>query len=237
MVTALVNTAGNARKPPSTSPSWASMNSRCSAGLDLLAAALRQGRIVGLVDHLLADLDQPALESEVVQQAPVVVGVDDALGGAREAGEILRAVQIAQRLVVLERDLQGDVIGEPAAFDQAGHGREDPAVHRLVEMLGPQVLADPVIGFVVDQDRAEQRLLGLDIVRLGAKAGRAARIAASVEGSVMPWARSYHEPVSRNALMCPQECGSRGRRRRLQKPRRNPLLSSRDPWRARPNPG
>ena len=33
---------------------------------------------------------------------------------------------------------------------------------RLGEMLGPQELGDPVEGGVVDEDRAEQRLLGLD---------------------------------------------------------------------------
>ncbi len=140
--------------------------------LDLLAPALGQGRIVGLVDHLLADVDQAALEAEVVQQAAVVAGVEDGLGGAREAGEIARAVQLAERLVLVECDLEGQMVGEPAALDQPRHGLEDPAVDRLVEMLRPQELRDPVIGLVVDQDRAEQRLLGFDVVGLGAEARR-----------------------------------------------------------------
>ncbi len=144
--------------------------------LDLLAAALRHGRIVGLVDQLLADVDQAALEPEVVQQPAVVAGVEDRLGGAGEAREIARAVELAQRLVLVERDLEGQVVGEPALLDQPAHRLEDPTVHRLVEMLRPQELRDPVIGLVVDQDRAEQRLLGLDVVRLGAKAGRRPRL-------------------------------------------------------------
>ncbi|MDF2782518.1 MAG: hypothetical protein K0S96_2323 [Geminicoccaceae bacterium] len=144
--------------------------------LDLLAAALRHGRIVGLVDQLLADVDQAALEPEVVQQAAVVAGVEDRLGGAGEAREVARAVELAQRLVLVERDLEGQVVGEPALLDQPAHRLEDPAVHRLIEMLWPQELRDPVIGLVVDQDRAEQRLLGLDVVRLGAKAGRRPRL-------------------------------------------------------------
>ena len=75
--------------------------------LDLLAPALGQARVVGLVDHLLADVDQAALEPEIVQQPAVVAGVQDGLGGAREPGQIARAVQLAQRLVLVERDFQG----------------------------------------------------------------------------------------------------------------------------------
>ena len=47
---------------------------------------------------------------------------------------------------------------------------EDPAVDRLEEVLRAQELADPMVGLVVDQDGAEQRLLGLDVVGLGAEA-------------------------------------------------------------------
>ena len=40
-----------------------------------------------------------------MQQATVVLGIDDALGRAREPGEVLRAIQLAQRLVVLNATL------------------------------------------------------------------------------------------------------------------------------------
>jgi hypothetical protein len=39
---------------------------------------------------------------------------------------------------------------------------------RLEEMVGQQEVRDPVEGVVIDQDRAQQRLLGLDVVRLDA---------------------------------------------------------------------
>jgi hypothetical protein len=42
---------------------------------------------------------------------------------------------------------------------------EDLAVQRLEEMARLQEIRDPVEGVVVDQDRAEQSLFGLDIVR------------------------------------------------------------------------
>jgi len=38
-------------------------------------------------------------------------------------------------------------------------------VHRVGEMVRAQEFADPFIGAVVHQDRAQQRLLGLQIVR------------------------------------------------------------------------
>ena len=106
-----------------------------------------------------------------MQQATVVFGIDDALGGARQAGEILRAIQFTQCLIILERNLKRDVIGQSAAFDQAMHVRKDAAMHRLVKVFGPQEFADPMIGFVIDQDRAKQRLFGFYIVRLSAKPG------------------------------------------------------------------
>ncbi len=41
----------------------------------------------------------------------------------------------------------------------------DDAMHRLEEMLRLEEIRDPVEGLVVDEDRAEQRLLGLDVLR------------------------------------------------------------------------
>ena len=40
---------------------------------------------------------------------------------------------------------------------------------RLEEMLRLEEVGDPVERLVVDEDRAEQRLLGLDVVRRGAE--------------------------------------------------------------------
>ena len=56
-------------------------------------------------------------------------------------------------------------IGDLAHADQFAGDLEDLAVQRLVEMRRLQEIRDAVEGVVVDQDRAEQRLLGLDIVR------------------------------------------------------------------------
>ena len=41
----------------------------------------------------------------------------------------------------------------------------DAPVQVLEEMLGLEEVGDAVVGVVVDEDRAEQRLLGVDVVR------------------------------------------------------------------------
>ena len=83
--------------------------------------------------------------------------------------EVARPVQLAQGRVFLEQALERHRVGQLPAPDRLGAALEDPGVHRLEEMLGAQELAHPVIGVVVDQDGAEQRLLGLDVVRLDAE--------------------------------------------------------------------
>ena len=45
------------------------------------------------------------------------------------------------------------------------HDLVDLAVDRLVEMLGREEVGDAIERLVVDEDGAEQRLLGLDVVR------------------------------------------------------------------------
>ena len=166
---ASVSTTGKARNSPLDSPSWASANSSCSASSICSRPLSGLGGVEGAVDRVLADLDQAALEGEVVDHPAVVGGVDDGVGRLGEPAEIARAVELAQRRVLLEQALERDRVGELAAPDRLDAALEDPGVDRLEEMLGAQELADAVIGVVVDQDGAEQRLLGLDVVRLDAE--------------------------------------------------------------------
>ena len=93
------------------------------------------------------------------------------LRGPRQLGQIARPVQLAQCRVLLEQHLERDRVGQHPVADPLRAGGVDAAVDRLVEVLGAQELRDPVIGLVVDQDGAEHRLLGLDIVRRDAEGG------------------------------------------------------------------
>ena len=65
----------------------------------------------------------------------------------------------------LERDRRRDLAGA----DQIARKLIDLLVDRLEEMLRLEEIGDPVERLVVDQDRAQQRLLRLDIVRSGTK--------------------------------------------------------------------
>jgi hypothetical protein len=115
-----------------------------------------------------------------VDRAPIVVRVDDALGRAGEAGEILRAVQLAQGFVLVERRFEQDVIRQVPGSDVPSHRCEDASVHRLVEVLCAEVCLDLGKCRVVDHDSAKKRLLGLDVVWAGPEAGRHAGMSGHV---------------------------------------------------------
>ena len=104
-----------------------------------------------------------------MDDAPILRGVDDGFGGVREPAEIAGAVQLPQRRVLLEQQLQRHRVGQLAPCYLLYAAIVDPGVDGLEEVLRLKELADAVVGVVVDQDRAEQRLLGLDVVRLDAE--------------------------------------------------------------------
>ena len=66
--------------------------------LDLVARRGLDGRVVGHVDHVLADPDQIAADGEVVDRAAVVLGVDDGGRIAGETGEVLEMVSRQSRI-------------------------------------------------------------------------------------------------------------------------------------------
>ena len=137
--------------------------------LDL--AGGRQVEVVGMggIDHLLADIDQLAAQMEIVDRAPVVLGIDDGDDGAGKPRQILRAAMLDQGRILVEQALQRQSIGDLAALDQLAGGLVDAAVQRVGEMIGPQELVDLVEDQVVGEDRAEQRHLGLVVVRRDAR--------------------------------------------------------------------
>jgi hypothetical protein len=130
--------------------------------LDLVPGRGLHGRVEGHVDHVLADGDQVPAHREVVDGAAVILRVDDRgrLGG--EAGEVLRDGDAAQVLIAQE-GLHGDRRRDLAGLDQARGHLVDAPVQVLDEVRGLEEVRDPVIGVVVDQDRAQERLFGVDV--------------------------------------------------------------------------
>jgi len=66
---------------------------------------------------------------------------------------------------VLELVGQQDRLGQLALADVRLQRREQPLVERFVEVSRLQPVAQPFIGGVVVQQRAQQRLFGLDVRR------------------------------------------------------------------------
>src|SRR5208337_4418032 len=132
--------------------------------LDLVARARIHRRVIGDVDDILADRDQLAPHGEIVDAAAVVVSVDDRGRLAREAGEILRHGDAA-KIMFAEEGLERDRRRQLARADQRSGDLENAAVNLFDEMLAPEEIRDAIERVVVDEDRAQKRLFGLEIVR------------------------------------------------------------------------
>ena len=130
--------------------------------LDLVARRGIDRRVIGDIDDVLADLNELAADRKIVDRAAVIVGVDDGRRFRGKAREILRNGDAAE-IVIAKVRLQRDRRGELAGADQRSRDLIDAAMNFLDEMLDLQKIRDAVIGVVVDEDRAEQRLLGFDI--------------------------------------------------------------------------
>src|SRR5579864_5795364 len=98
-----------------------------------------------------------------MDRSSVILGVDDRDHRRREPSQVLRAANLGERAVLVEEVLERDRVGELTTLHQLRDGGKDPTMHTLGEMAGLQELRNAVIGGIVDEDRAEKRLLGLDI--------------------------------------------------------------------------
>ena len=94
----------------------------------------------------------------------IVVSVDDRRRLARQAGEILRHGDAAKVMIAEER-LERHRRRQLAGPDQRSRDLEYAAMNFLDEVLAPQEVRDAVERVIVDEDRAEQRLFGLEVVR------------------------------------------------------------------------
>ncbi len=135
--------------------------------LDLVPGGLLDGRLVGAVHQFLADGDQPAADGEVIDSPTVLGRVDDRSRVRRQSGEVLDH-RLAAEIGIAQVGLHGDRRRQLARFDQRRGDGEDLLVGILHEVLGKEEVRHAVIGVVVDQDGAQQRLLRIDVVRCDA---------------------------------------------------------------------
>ncbi len=133
---------------------------------DLRARRVVHRRVIGAVVDVGADIDEFAPHREFVDRAPVFFGVDDRRRRVGEARQILRAADFGQRRVALEEVLQRHRRGEVALRDQLRRRLVNSSVYGIEEMRRLEKARHAVVGLVVDEDRAQERLLRVDIVRL-----------------------------------------------------------------------
>ena len=136
---------------------------------DLLGGALVDLAAIGLVDHVLTQLDEFPFQVEVVNQPSVFPGIDDGNGGRRQFRQIGWTADVGQAFVLFEITFQGNRVGDLAALDQLAAGFVKAPVLAQGEMFGPEEFGNPFVYPVVGEHRAEQGLFRLDIVRQGAE--------------------------------------------------------------------
>jgi hypothetical protein len=159
---------------------------------DLLGRRFLDIAGVGVVDHVLAELDELAPKIEVVDDAPVFAGIDDGDRRQREFSEIGGAADLGQALFRFEEVLQGYRVGDLGALDEDHAGFEYAAVLGHGEVLRTQKIHHFFVGTAVGENGAEERFLGLDVMGLHPQRGAADR--RGVLGVDERWrdGRGYH---------------------------------------------
>ena len=101
----------------------------------------------------------------VVDGASVVGGIDDGDDRGLQLAQIAAAADFFERPVLVEHGLEACRVRNLTLLDQRLNGGENPPVHRLSKVFGLEKVGDPFEGHVVGQQRPEQPLLDLDILR------------------------------------------------------------------------
>ena len=143
---------------------------RLLGALDQVLGRVLDVGIEGLVHEVGADADQLAPLRQLVDGAAIFLGIDDGGGVGGETREVGRPADFLQRGVIVEIGLERHRRGQLAGADQGGRHLVDAGMDGFEEMLGRQEGRNAVAGLVVDQDGAQKRLFGLQIMGRGAEA-------------------------------------------------------------------
>ena len=155
--------------------------------LDLGARIDRFARVHRVIDKLPPDRDEFAQQREVENLLGEIARADQTRARSGQLRQIARPANRLHRLVGLEKRFQRHRRDGHVAVEQCHQLLEDPPVQRFEEMHRAerhgQVLGDAV----VDQDRADQRRLGLDIVRQFAHFGAAGGVIRGKADDIVCW--------------------------------------------------
>ena len=104
--------------------------------------------------------DEVAQNGLALDDPGVLDGVDGGRGLVGQARQVRAAADGLELLGAFERLGHGDDVDRLALVKQLEHGRVDGAVGRAVEVLGAEELGDLDDRVTIDEDRAEDGLLG-----------------------------------------------------------------------------
>ena len=167
--------------------------------LGFLDMARRRGvdrRVVGEIDHLLADRDQIAADREVIDGTAVILGIDDGRRFGGEPRQILIERQAGDVEVRRQERLQRHRRGELVGADQAAGKLINALMDRLEKMLRLKEVGNAIERLVIDQDSAQERLFGLDIMRRHAERRFRGELACVLPNRMVPWFRSSDSRVA-----------------------------------------
>ena len=123
------------------------------------------GRVVGQIDHVFADVDQVAAYRQIIDRAAVILGVDNGRRLGCKPSQILIDRKPGDIEVHRQERLERNGRGQLSGADEPAGELENALMDGFEEVLRHEEIGNPVKRFVIDQDRAQQRLLGLDVVR------------------------------------------------------------------------
>ena len=160
--------------------------------LDLVAGRKFGVALGGHAGNVAADPDQVAAERQVIDRAGIVGGIGGRRGAVYQVRQIADPAQFRKAHVPGELLGHQDRLGQLTLADVTFDGREQTLVEGLEEMATLQIVADPLEGGVVIEQRAQQRLFGLDIGgRVGDRhiVGDGAQVECGYEGHGLPIAQ------------------------------------------------
>ena len=124
------------------------------------------GLAVGELGDVAGDVDQLAQQRRLLDDLGVVAGARDRRRGVLQLVQRLGPTDLGQQAGPAQLVGDGDRVGRGARRVQRPDGVEDVAVGRLVEVgRAERHLADHADRLTRQQQGAEHRLLGLDVVR------------------------------------------------------------------------
>jgi hypothetical protein len=119
----------------------------------------------GAVDHDLAEIDQLPPQIGVIDDAAIFPGIDDADHRREQLREIARPAHLIEQAGMFELRAQRHDIGKLPGFHAPLDRLVDSPMDRIGEMLGREEFRDALIGLVVGEQGAEQRLFGGEVGR------------------------------------------------------------------------